>query len=77
MPRIYVLPLRVSLQMISTSGTEVRILSSVSYEYDDIRCGGNLFTTNKTLIVLKFPLVHTQAEHTPKPNLSLEHPIKE
>lgn len=30
--------------------TEVRILSSVCDEYNDIRCGGNLFTINKGVL---------------------------
>lgn len=48
----------------SGRSTEVRILSSVSDEHNDIRCGGNLFTINKD--VLQFPL----DQHTSKPNSS-------
>ena len=50
--------------------TEVRILSSVSDEYNDIRCGGNLFTINKG--VLQFPL-----DHKLQSQIHLEHSIKE
>lgn len=65
--QIIVLPLRESYKM---AWTEVRTLSSVSDEYNDIRCGGNLFTINKA--VLKFPL-----DHTLQSQIHLEHSIKE